>query len=183
MEFWFGNDLVNGARDVVSDISDAVTDGIDSIGDTLSDGVQWVGDTLGDGVDAVYAYALQPVLENTGSVGAFFDDHVVRPAVGLVNDGIDIVTNTVDSIVDTSTHFLSNNVHTAGSLLQGDLSGAWSSVVQTGTDLFSDTTGAMVENFVMGLHAVTSLTNGVLGLFEPRALTDLHRISRRSLLC
>ncbi len=174
VEFWIGNDLVNGARDVVSDISDAVTDGIESVGDTLSDGVQWVGDAIGDGVDAVYEYTMQPLLENTGSVGAFLDDHVVRPAVGLVNDGIDIVTNTVDSIVDTSTHFLSNNVHTFGSLLQGDLSGAWSSVVQTGTDLFSDTMGAMVENFVMGLHAVTSLTNGVLGLSETRALSEVE---------
>ena len=167
--------VVDTVTDVVSSVTDTVRDGISSIGNTISDGVQWVGDTIGDSVDFVYGNVLQPVLQNIGPIGQFLDDHIVAPAVGLVNDGIDIATNIIDSAVDTTTHFLSNNINTIGHLVQGDLSGAWSSVVQTGSDFFSDTIGVAVETFAMNLHATSSFLNGTFGLSETRGLNAEER--------
>ena len=167
--------VADTVTDAIGSAADAVSDGISSIGNAISDGVQWVGDTIGDGVDFVYEYAIQPVLENTGPIGQFLDDHVVGPSVGLINDGIDIATNLVDSAVDTTTHFLSNNVNTVGSLLQGDWSGAWNNFVQTGSDLLSDTVGATVETFALGLHATSSFLNGTFGLSETRGLNAQER--------
>ncbi|WP_157736128.1 hypothetical protein [Granulosicoccus antarcticus] len=165
------DDVVDTVTDVVDSVTDAVSDGIEWVGDTLSDGVQWVGDTIGDGVDFIYENGVRPVLENTGALGEFIDEHVARPMVGAIGDAIDIGTNIVDSVVDTTTHVLSNGVQTFGQLLQGNFSGAWSSAVQTVTDFASDLAGATVETFAMGLHAATSVINGTLGLSGTRSLT------------
>jgi len=97
-----GGAISNG----IKGIGGALSNGISSVGNFLSDGVNWIGDKVTDGLDFVNENVVSPFLNHIPIVGPWVNDHIVQPGFGLLETGVNMATNTVDSLVDFGTHAL-----------------------------------------------------------------------------
>jgi len=154
----------NAVSNTVQSVAGAVNDGIASIGGLVSDGLHFVADNV-----------LQPVLQATGPVGNFLNDHVLQPTVGYIDDVIDIGVNGLQTGVDVVQHVIGGVINVSTSLLTGDLAGAWNNLAGIAGNVINDIAGFTIETLAMQLHALASFLNSTFGLSETRGLTATER--------
>jgi len=127
----------------------------------FSDAVDWVEDNV-----------IDPVADAVDDAGEFVQDHVIDPVVSVAEDARDILVNGWETAEDIAGTLTSGGQDFLGSLFEGDFSGAWDALVDTGKEAFSEAAGYVVETIVMGGHALVSFIDGVLGLGNERGISS-----------
>ena len=125
--------------------------GVRSVGRAISGGVRAIGDAV-------------------SSVGKAFDRHVIQPVRRAAEGAVDIVENTVGTVVDIGTSVWRGGREAVGRLLRGDLGGAWNAITRAGGEVVDHAVGWVLETGAMVGHEVASLIDGVTGLSETRGL-------------
>jgi len=164
------SDATGAVASSIKAVGGAVSNGITSIGDYLSDGVNAIGDKITDGFDFVNNKFVSPLLNAIPAVGPWLNDHIIQPGFGLLDTGVNFLTNTIDSGIDFSTHALSGAVDITTNLLAGDIHGAINSAFDTVQALGQDATGFLIESLVIPLKGIASFLNDVLNLTDYRGL-------------
>jgi len=164
------NAFSNAVSNRVKSVGGALSHGISSIGNFFSDGINWVGDTVTGGFDYVSNNIVSPILKHVPVVGPWLNNHLVHPGFGLLETAVNMVTNTVDSVIDFGTHALSGAVNIGTNLLAGDFQGAWNSIVDTAQTLGSDVAGFAIESVLIPAKGIATAINKAFNLTEYRGL-------------
>ena len=152
-----------------------IGDAFSSAGDFLSDTVNSFGGALNDGLDFINEEIVSPVISAIPVIGEPINEHLVQPAFGLAELGVNLTVNTIDYAIDTTTNLGVGATDVLSHLASGDISGAISSVGQTIATLGTDAVGFVIESAALTLKTAALTYNALFSASEVRGLLPAER--------
>jgi len=170
---------VTAKDNVVRDSGGGILGGLGNIfsevGGFLSDTVQGVGNVLNDGLDFINEEIVSPVISAIPVIGEPINDRIVQPIFGLGELAINLGTNTIDFVIDTSTNLGVGVTDVLSHLAAGDIPGALSSAGQTIATFGGDVAGFAVESGAFVLKTAALTFNALFSSSEIRGLLPAER--------
>jgi len=141
----------------------------------------WLSDAVDSAGDAFQENVIDPVKDAADDAGEFVQDYVIDPVVGVAEDVGDIVVNGWETVGDIGQSIFSGGKDFLGNLFEGDISGAWDALVDTGKDVFSEAAGYVVESTAMIVQSQFDFIDEVFGVKDQRKLSHQEEAYLRTI--